>query len=158
MNELRGRRYEREALDRLVAGVRAGRGQVLVLRGADPRQCVASALAGVPRSVTSEAALEDYLISCQGNRFASAVRYVRAYPADLPVLAGLLPRIRTPVRIIAGAHDTAVPSANAEFLAQRLPRSTLDIIDAGHFAWEDAADEYAALVTRWWTADHHHLS
>jgi hypothetical protein len=26
----------------------------------------------------------------------------------------------------------------------------VDIIEAGHFTWEDAADEYAALVTRWW--------
>jgi pimeloyl-ACP methyl ester carboxylesterase len=128
------------------------------LDGADPRQCVASALAGLKRSVISEAVLEDYLTSYQGNRFASSVRYVRAYPADLPVLAGLLPRIRTPVRIIAGAHDTAVPPANAEFLARRLPRSTLHIIDTGHFAWEDAADQYAALVTSWWSRDHLHLS
>jgi len=128
------------------------------LRGADPRQSVASALAGMKRSVTPEAVLDDYLTSYQGNRFAASVRYVRAYPADLPVLAGLLPQIRTPVRIIAGAHDTAVPPANAEFLAQRLPRSTLHIIDAGHFTWEDAADEYAALVTSWWSGDHRRLS
>ena len=40
--------------------------------------------------------------------------------------------------------------ANAEFLHQRLPRSKLDIIDAGHFTWEDAAGRYAALVTSWW--------
>jgi hypothetical protein len=26
----------------------------------------------------------------------------------------------------------------------------LDIIEAGHFTWEDAADEYAALLTSWW--------
>jgi pimeloyl-ACP methyl ester carboxylesterase len=43
-----------------------------------------------------------------------------------------------------------VPPVNAEFLHQRLPHSKLDIIDAGHFTWEDAADEYAALVTTWW--------
>jgi len=24
------------------------------------------------------------------------------------------------------------------------------MIDTGHFAWEDGADEYAALVTSWW--------
>ena len=128
------------------------------LRGADPRQSVAGALAGMKRSVTPEAVLDDYLTSYQGNRFAESVRYVRAYPADLPVLADLLPQIRTPVRIIAGAHDTTVPPANAEFLAQRLPRSTLHIIDAGHFTWEDAADDYAALVTRWWSGDHRRLS
>jgi hypothetical protein len=26
----------------------------------------------------------------------------------------------------------------------------VDIIEAGRFTWEDAADEYAALVTSWW--------
>ena len=27
---------------------------------------------------------------------------------------------------------------------------TLDILETGHFTWEDGADEYAALVTSWW--------
>ena len=44
-----------------------------------------------------------------------------------------------------------MPSANAEFLHDRLPRSRLDILDAGHFTWEDAADQYAELVTTWWS-------
>src|SRR5260370_30550147 len=49
-----------------------------------------------------------------------------------------------------GHRDRAVPPANAEFLHQRLPRSRLDILDAGHFTWEDAASQYAALVTASW--------
>ena len=24
------------------------------------------------------------------------------------------------------------------------------VLDAGHYTWEDGADEYAALVTSWW--------
>jgi pimeloyl-ACP methyl ester carboxylesterase len=44
-----------------------------------------------------------------------------------------------------------VPPVNGEFLHERLPNSKLDILDAGHFTWEDAADEYAALVTSWWS-------
>ena len=28
--------------------------------------------------------------------------------------------------------------------------SQLDILDAGHFTWEDATDENARLVTTWW--------
>jgi hypothetical protein len=39
---------------------------------------------------------------------------------------------------------------NAEYLHERLPKSKLDLIDALHFIWEDAADAYAALVTSWW--------
>jgi len=85
-----------------------------------------------------------------GTGTAAALFAAAAYPAELPLLAGLLPQIRTPVQIIAGAHDKVVPPANAEFLHQRLPHSKLDIVDAGHFTWEDAAAEYAALTTSWW--------
>jgi pimeloyl-ACP methyl ester carboxylesterase len=53
-------------------------------------------------------------------------------------------------RIGEGAGDTAVPPVNARFLHERLPNSKLDIIDAGHFTWEDAPAEYADLVTSWW--------
>jgi pimeloyl-ACP methyl ester carboxylesterase len=79
---------------------------------------------------------------------------VRTYPTELPDLADLLPAIQTPVQIIAGARDPAVPPVNAEYLHERLPNSKLDIIDAGHFTWEDAADDYAALVTSWWSGGH----
>ena len=119
-------------------------------RHADPRQMVATALAGLERYVLPDSVREDYLTGYQGNRFAGSMRYVRSYPAELPVLAGLLPQIHTPVQIIVGAHDKAAPPVNAEFLARRLPRSQLDIIDAGHFVWEDAPAEYATLVTSWW--------
>lgn len=115
----------------------------------DPRQLVNTVL-GSMKYTLPEAIRDDYLASYQGNRFAGSLRYLRSYPAELPVLAGLLPGIETPVQVIAGADDTAVPPANARFLHERLPHSKLDVIDAGHFTWEDAASEYAALVTRWW--------
>jgi pimeloyl-ACP methyl ester carboxylesterase len=67
------------------------------------------------------------------------MRYVRAYPAELPILRDLLPQIQTPVQMIPGGRDPAVPPVNAEFLHERLPHSKLDIIDAGYFTWEDAA-------------------
>jgi pimeloyl-ACP methyl ester carboxylesterase len=118
-------------------------------RRTDPRQLVTAALSGMSRPL-AESVLDDYLASYQGNRFAESLHYLRSYPADLPVLADLLPQINTPVQIIAGAGDTSVPPVNATFLHERLPHSKLDVIDVGHFAWEDAAAEYAALVTSWW--------
>jgi len=111
---------------------------------------VATALSGIRRYTLPEAVRDDYLACYQGDRFAESLRYLRSYPADLPVLAGLLPQIDTPVQIIAGAGDTAVPPVNARFLHDRLPHSKLDVIDAGHFTWEDAASDYAPLVTSWW--------
>lgn len=119
-------------------------------RGADPRQIVADALARAQQYALPDSVREDYLSCYEGNRFAESMRYARTYTAELAVLRDLLPQIQIPVLIIAGVRDTWVPPANAEFLHQRLPASTLEIIDAGHFTWEDAADEYAALVTRWW--------
>ena len=70
-----------------------------------------------------------------GDRMAGSLRYLRSYPADLPVLRDLLPLIATPVEIVAGAHDGMVPLAQDEFLHQRLQNSRLDVVDAGHFTW-----------------------
>jgi pimeloyl-ACP methyl ester carboxylesterase len=120
-------------------------------RSADPREIVDGALtADIERYALPEHVREDYLSCYDGDRFVESMRYVRSYPTELPMLRDLLPQIHTPVQIIAGARDPAVPPVNAEYLHERLPNSKLDLIDVGHFVWEDAADEYAALVTSWW--------
>jgi pimeloyl-ACP methyl ester carboxylesterase len=115
------------------------------------RQIVAEAIGTLERYVLSEAAREDYLSSYEGTRFAESMAYVRTYPTDLPILGDLLPEIQTPALIINGARDPFVPPVNAEYLHARLPKSKLAILDTGHFTWEDTADEYAALVTGWWS-------
>lgn len=121
------------------------------LRRADSQQLVTAALSGISRYVLPDAVRDDYVSSYQGNRMAESIRYIRSYAADLPRLADLFPQVDTPVLIIAGARDAAVPQVNAEYLHRRLPRNKLDVIDAGHFTWEDAAAEYAAIVTSWWS-------
>jgi len=93
--------------------------------------------------------IADYVESSRGGRFAEAARYVRSYPEQLPRLAGLLPQIFTPVQIIAGRHDPLVPVAHARFLHARLPNSQLDVLDAGHLAWEEAPGEYGAIIAAW---------
>lgn len=120
-------------------------------REIDGRQIVAAAIATLERYELSAVARADYLASFEGERFAESMRYVRSYPEQLPLLRDLLPTIEAPVQIIAGARDPIVPPVNAEFLHVRLPRSKLDLIDALHFIWEDAADTYAMLVTSWWS-------
>ncbi|MFD2120853.1 alpha/beta fold hydrolase [Streptomyces cirratus] len=96
---------------------------------------------------------EDYLASYAGQRFVAQLPYVRAYPTELPVLGELLPTLDTPVQIIAGRNDAVVPPENAEYLHRHLPDSKLDIIDVGHFAWEEGAEAYADVITRWWEAN-----
>ena len=114
-------------------------------RRMDPQVIVGAAVdtiaGGIPDDIRA-----DYLACYDGDRFAESMRYVRRYPEELPVLAGLLPQITVPVTIINGRHDRVVPLANAEFLDQRLPTSRVVIIEAGHFAWEEAPPQYASTV------------
>ena len=93
--------------------------------------------------------LEDYQASSRGRRFIEAMEYVRAYPEDLSELREALPGIHTPVLSIWGAIDPIVPMANAEILDKALTRTRSVTLDAGHFVWEDSADEYSAAVLEW---------
>jgi pimeloyl-ACP methyl ester carboxylesterase len=93
----------------------------------------------------------DYLQSYAGDRFVESVRYVRTYPTELPKLAKKLAGIETPVEIVCGRDDPLVPSANAEFLHERLPNNRMDLLPAGHFAWEEVPDLYADVLIRWLT-------
>ena len=114
-------------------------------RRMDPRALVGAAVdtiaGGVPGDIRA-----DYLACYDGDRFVESMRYVRRYPEELPALAELLPQIATPVTIINGRHDRVVPLANAAFLDARLPTSRLEIVDAGHFVWEEAPTEYASII------------
>jgi pimeloyl-ACP methyl ester carboxylesterase len=114
------------------------------------RQIVETVMRTLERYVISDSAREDFLASYEGDRFAESIRYVQTYPKELVVLRDVLPQIETPVQIISGTRDEVVPLINAEYLHERLPHSELHLLDAGHFIWEDAADEYAALVNGWW--------
>jgi pimeloyl-ACP methyl ester carboxylesterase len=115
------------------------------------RAIVERVIQTLERYTVSDAAREDYLASFEGDRFAESIRYVQSYPTELEALRDVLLQIQTPVQIISGRRDAVVPLVNAEYLDQRLPHSQLHVIDAGHFIWEDAADEYAAVVSAWWT-------
>ena len=119
-------------------------------RKVDGREVVRVSMGRLERYRLTEAAREDYLTSYAGERFAESMRYVRTYPTELAALQLLLPGIQTPVEIVSGRWDPVVPPSNSEYLHQRLPRSRLDLIEGGHFIWEDAADEYASIVMSWW--------
>jgi pimeloyl-ACP methyl ester carboxylesterase len=83
---------------------------------------------------------------------------VRTYPAELPMLAELLPRIATSVQIVAGRDDQLVPVANAEFLHERLPRSRVDLLAAGHFSWEEVPEKYGDVVLSWLRSGHREMN
>jgi pimeloyl-ACP methyl ester carboxylesterase len=118
-----------------------------------PKDIVKFALATIEGYELPDVVREDYLAAYWDRRFVEQMPYVRAYPAELPILGDLLPGIKTPVQIIAGGKDPVVPVANAEYLHERLPHSKLDVLDAGHFTWEEAAADYARVITGWWRAN-----
>jgi pimeloyl-ACP methyl ester carboxylesterase len=119
------------------------------LQGVDGRDIVAGALQGIERHTLPDVVREDYLASYAGDRFVESAAYVRSYPSDLAILAERLADITTPVQIIAGRRDALVPPSNAEFLHARLAHSKLDILETGHFTWEDGADDYLELTRSW---------
>jgi pimeloyl-ACP methyl ester carboxylesterase len=118
-------------------------------RSQDPRALIQGLIAPLGPAAPAGDVVADYVESNKGDRFAESARYVRSYPEQLPRLAGLLPRVFTPVQIITGGRDPVVPAANAEFLHARLPNSRLDVLDAGHLAWEEAPGEYGGIIAAW---------
>jgi pimeloyl-ACP methyl ester carboxylesterase len=118
-------------------------------RSLDPRKLVQGAVSAMGSAAPAADVVDDYVESNMGDRFAEAARYVRSYPEQLRLLADLLPQIFTPVQIITGRWDPLVPLANAEYLHARLPNSRLDVLDTGHFVWEEAPDQYGAIVAAW---------
>ena len=109
-------------------------------------QFVNGAMENMTKYKLPELALEDYLASYEGERFWDAVAFIRAYPDSLPRLAKRLPEISIPCQITAGRYDPFVPVSNAEGLHRGLPKSKLNVLECGHFAWEDAAAEYSKLA------------
>ena len=119
------------------------------IRALDARANVSAAVeAGAPGGSEPEVH-EDYVSAYDLGRFAESARFVRHYPEQNKVLADLLPSITTPAQVVAGTYDDLVPWSNNQYLADLLPNSEIHPLDAGHFAWEEASQEYGRLVADW---------
>jgi len=120
-----------------------------VLRGLDARKNISAAVEiGAPSDSEPEVH-EDYVSAYDLGRFAESTRFVRHYPEQNELLGDLLPSISTPTQIVAGRNDEIVPWSNNQYLADILPSSEIHPLDATHFAWEEASDEYGRLVADW---------
>jgi pimeloyl-ACP methyl ester carboxylesterase len=125
-----------------------------VVRGLDARTNIGAAVEAAASSADEPEVHEDYVSAYDLGRFAESARFVRYYPEQNPVLRDLLPAITTPTQIVAGRDDDLVPWSNNEYLHYLLPNSELHPLDAGHFAWEQAADDYGRLVADWVSGGH----
>ena len=120
-----------------------------VVRGLDARTNIGQAVEAAASSDSEPEVHEDYVSAYDLGRFAESARFVRHYPEQNPVLRDLLPTIATPTQILAGRDDDLVPWSNNQYLHDLLPNSEIHPLDAGHFAWEQAAEEYGNLVADW---------
>jgi pimeloyl-ACP methyl ester carboxylesterase len=120
-----------------------------VVRGLDARTNIGQAVEAAASSDGEPEVHEDYVSAYDLGRFAESARFVRHYPEQNPVLRDLLPTIATPTQILAGRDDDLVPWSNNQYLHDLLPNSEIHPLDAGHFAWEQAAEEYGSLVADW---------
>jgi pimeloyl-ACP methyl ester carboxylesterase len=119
------------------------------VRELDARTTIGAAVEAGAASASEPEVHEDYDSAYDLGRFAESARFVRHYPEQNPVLRDLLPTITTPTQVVAGRNDEIVPWSNNHYLADLLPNSKLHPLDAGHFAWEQAAEEYGRLVADW---------
>jgi pimeloyl-ACP methyl ester carboxylesterase len=118
-------------------------------RQIDSRDILGPVYDAMPGGAPPPEVREDYLQSYAGDRFVESARYVRTYPTELPKLAEKLPGIETPVQIVCGRDDPLVPTPNQEFVQARLPHSRMDLLPAGHFAWEEVPDLYGEILVNW---------
>ena len=66
---------------------------------------------------------------------------------DLAGLARDLPRLRTPLRLLHGDGDTAIPLATARSAAALVPDGRLTVLPGlGHLAHEERPDQVAAII------------
>ena len=120
-----------------------------VVRALDARTNIGYSVEAGAASDTEPEVHEDYVSAYDLGRFAESARFVRHYPELNPVLRELLPTITTPTQIVAGRNDDLVPWSNNEYIKELVPNSTIHPLDAGHFAWEQAPEEYGRLVVEW---------
>ena len=129
-----------------------------VVRGLDARTNIGYAVQAGASNEREPEVHEDYVSAYDLGRFAESARFVRHYPEQSPILRDLLPTITTPTQIVAGRNDELVPWSNNQYLDELLPNSESHPLDAGHFAWEEAAEEYGRLIVDWVRGGYRRLS
>lgn len=108
---------------------------------------ISASLTNMSQYELPEDVREDYLSSYEDGRFWDTMLFLKKLPADLPKLE--LGNIQTPVQIIWGKDDPLAILKNGEILHEQLPRNEFNILNSGHYAWEDTHEEYAEILIRW---------
>jgi magnesium chelatase accessory protein len=85
------------------------------------------------------AGLDNYASLMATRRHADAALRMMAN-WDLDTFARDLPRLATPLLLLVGAHDRAVPPGDAERIRQRVPQARIVTMQGGHLLHEEKPD------------------
>ena len=130
-------------LARLLVGL-PGLPQVFAWRARDPAM-VAQLLAGTGSALDAEGVRLYGQVVRRPAHAASALGMMAHW--NLRPLLADLPRLRTPLLLVAGAGDRSVPSAQSAQVRDLVPGSALKILPGlGHLAQEERPAEVAALI------------
>jgi pimeloyl-ACP methyl ester carboxylesterase len=91
----------------------------------------------------------DYISSYADGRLFDAFQILRSFEKDLQLLQVWLDKLPVAVQIIWGRHDPIALVENAFILNMRLQNSKLNILNTGHYAWEEGSEEFAAIIEEW---------
>ena len=110
--------------------------------------CAVANAIGYRLSRPTAAAKADYLAgSTNFAKLRGQVGFLGSYPNETPSLQDDVLKIKTPVQVLHGEFDTFVSVFNSRRLDDLLLNSRFALIEgAGHYAWEDAAEDYFARV------------
>ncbi len=130
-------------LARLLVGL-PGLPQVFAWRARDPAM-VAQLLAGTGSTLDAEGVRLYGQVVRRPAHAASALGMMAHW--DLRPLLADLPRLRTPLLLVAGAGDRSVPPAQSAQVRDLVPGSTLATLPGlGHLAHEERPADVAALI------------
>lgn len=97
----------------------------------------------------SAAILATYVDCYPADRLAATFAYLASYRKELPPIFAALPTINAPVSVLWGRGDPFLHESNARLIAERVPASTLELLDGvGHLSHEDAPQRFVDLLVR----------
>ena len=112
-----------------------------MVRELDARTNIGYAVEPAAASASEPEVHEDYVSAYDLGRFAESGAVRAALPRAEPGAARPAANDHDADPDRGGRHDDLVPWSNNEYLDDLLPNSEIHPLDAGHFAWEQAAEE-----------------
>jgi pimeloyl-ACP methyl ester carboxylesterase len=102
-----------------------------------------------PRNIRALPTVADHVLGMMRTTATEGAAAALRGRAERPDYAGLLSRVSVPALVVVGSDDEFTPVSDGEFMHERLPDSTLVVIDgAGHMPNLERATEFNDTLAR----------